>query len=133
MLTEALAHIKPSREYREMEVLAEIARHDRVSQRSLARVAGVSATMVNAYVDDLVARGLLEVTGETNRTYRYHLTPAGEARRDEIFFQVSREVFQLYGRLREEMRRRLQERSGSNAPVDLELALQIETLTQASA
>jgi DNA-binding MarR family transcriptional regulator len=103
-----------------------------MSQRGLARVAGVSATMVNAYVDDLVGRGLLEVTGETNRTYRYRLTPAGEARRDEIFFQVSREVFQLYGRLREEMRRRLQERSGS-APIDLELALQIETLSQASA
>ena len=132
MLTQSLNHIKPSREYREMEVLADIGRNERVSQRSLARAAGVSATMVNAYVDDLVGRGLLEVTGETNRSYRYRLTPAGEARRDEIFFQVSREVFQLYARLREEMRRRLQERRGSE-PVELELARQIETLTQASA
>ena len=132
MLTEALHHIKPSREYREMEVLAEIGRNLRVSQRSLARAAGVSATMVNAYVDDLVGRGLLEVTGDTNRTYRYRLTPEGESRRDEIFFRVSHEVFQLYGRLREEMRRRLQERSGSE-PVDQELARQIETFMQASA
>ena len=59
MLTQSLNHIKPSREYREMEVLADIGRNERVSQRSLARAAGVSATMVNAYVDDLVGRGLL--------------------------------------------------------------------------
>lgn len=131
MLTNALNYIRPSREYREMEVLAEVGRHARVSQRSLARAAGVSATMVNAYVDDLVGRGLLEVGGDTNRTYRYRLTPQGEARRDEIFFEISREVFQLYGRVREEMRLRLQERSG--APVQAELTLQLEALKQESA
>jgi DNA-binding MarR family transcriptional regulator len=126
MLTNALHYIKPSKEYREMEVLAEVGRNTRSSQRSLARAAGVSATMVNAYVDDLVSRGLLDVTGDTNRTYRYRLTPAGEARRDEIFFEISREIFQLYGRVREEMRLRLQERAG--APVGAEIALQIEAL-----
>src|SRR5947208_14809659 len=119
MLNGSFQLLRPSRECREMAVLAEIGKTDAVSQRGLARAAGVSATMVNAYVDDLVGRGLLEVTGDTNRTYRYRLTPAGEARRDEIFFVVSREVFQLYSRLREEMKRRLQERSGSE-PVEVE-------------
>jgi DNA-binding MarR family transcriptional regulator len=132
MLTQSLNYIRASKEYREMEVLAEIGRRAKVSQRSLARVAGVSATMVNAYIDDLVGRGLLDVTGDTNRTYRYRLTPAGESRRDEIFFEVAREVFQLYSRVREEMRLRLQERSGS-APVERELSLQIEALKQESA
>jgi DNA-binding PadR family transcriptional regulator len=96
--------------------------------------------MVNAYVDDLVGRGLLDVTGDTNRTYRYTLTPAGEARRDEIFFEISREIFQLYGRVREEMRLRLQERS-AGAPVEKELSRQLalsgaeglDSLKQASA
>jgi DNA-binding MarR family transcriptional regulator len=104
MLTGSFQLLKPSRECREMAVLAEIGKNDSVSQRSLARAAGVSATMINAYVDDLVGRGLLEVTGDTNRTYRYHLTEAGRTRHEEIFRQLSREVFELYAQLKHELR-----------------------------
>jgi DNA-binding MarR family transcriptional regulator len=104
MLTGATHLLKPTRECREMAVLAEIGRSEAVSQRSLARAAGVSATMINAYVDDLVGRGLIEVTGDTNRTYRYHLTESGKNRHEEIFRELVREVFELYGRLKRELR-----------------------------
>ena len=104
ILTGSFQLLKPSRECREMAVLAEIGKSDAVSQRSLARAAGVSATMINAYVDDLVGRGLLEVTGDTNRSYRYHLTEAGRVRHEEIFRQLSREVFELYAQLKHELR-----------------------------
>jgi len=104
MLTGSFQLLKPSRECREMAVLAEIGKGEAVSQRSLARAAGVSATMINAYVDDLVGRGLLEVTGDTNRSYRYHLTEAGRSRHEEIFRQLSREVFELYAQLKHELR-----------------------------
>src|SRR5436190_1872522 len=77
MVTGTFQLLRLSRECREMAVLAEIGKSDAVSQRGLARAAGVSATMINAYVDDLVGRGLLEVTGDTNRTYRYHLAGPG--------------------------------------------------------
>jgi DNA-binding MarR family transcriptional regulator len=99
MLTGFFRMIKPSREVRQMAVLAEIARNSGVSQRGLARVAGVSATMVNAYIDDLLSRGLLDVTGETNRTYRYYITPAGRSHRQDLFREFSREVFELHERL----------------------------------
>jgi len=92
MLPDSLQYLRPTREYREMIVLSEIGRGGTVSQRSLARAAGVSATMINAYVDDLVGRGLLEVTGETNRTYRYFLTAPGRDRLDHLFTGVVRDV-----------------------------------------
>ena len=104
MVTGTFQLIRLSRECREMAVLAEVGKAEAVSQRSLARAAGVSATMINAYVDDLVGRGLLEVTGDTNRTYRYHLTDAGRLRHEEIFRQLCREVFELYFQLKHEMR-----------------------------
>ena len=104
MVTGTFQLIRLSRECREMAVLAEIGKSEAVSQRSLARAAGVSATMINAYVDDLVGRGLLDVTGDTNRTYRYHLTEAGRLRHEEIFRQLVREVFELYFQLKHEMR-----------------------------
>jgi len=104
MLTGTFQLLKPSRECREMAVLAEIGKCEVVSQRSLARAAGVSATMINAYVDDLVGRGLLEVTGDTNRSYRYHLTETGRARHEEIFRQLSLEVFELYAQVKHRLR-----------------------------
>ena len=104
MVTGTFQLIRLSRECREMAVLAEIGKSETVSQRGLARAAGVSATMINAYVDDLVGRGLLDVTGDTNRTYRYHLTEAGKLRQEEIFRQLVREVFELYFQLKHEMR-----------------------------
>jgi DNA-binding PadR family transcriptional regulator len=60
--------------------------------------------MINAYVDDLVGRGLLDVTGDTNRTYRYHLTDQGRARREEIRRQLSREIFELYAQLKADLK-----------------------------
>lgn len=104
MVTGTFQLLRPSRECREMSVLAEIGKGEAVSQRSLARAAGVSPTMINAYVDDLVGRGLLDVTGDTNRTYRYQLTEAGRLRHEEIFRQLVREVFELYFRLKKDMR-----------------------------
>src|SRR4029077_10005672 len=104
MLIGTFQLIKPSRECREMAVLAEIEKGSAVSQRSLARAAGVSATMINAYVDALLGRGLLDVTGDTNRTYRYHLTDAGKFRRGELFRQLSREIFELYAQLKHELK-----------------------------
>jgi DNA-binding MarR family transcriptional regulator len=104
MLIGTFQLIKPTRECREMAVLAEIEKSSAVSQRSLARAAGVSATMINAYVDDLVGRGLLDVTGDTNRTYRYHLTETGRVRRLEIFRQLSGEIFELYAQLKHELK-----------------------------
>ena len=104
MLIGSFQLIKPSRECREMAVLAEIEKSSAVSQRSLARAAGVSATMINAYVDDLVGRGLLDVTGETNRTYRYHLTDNGRTRRTEIFRQLAGEIFELFAQFKHELK-----------------------------
>ena len=104
MLIGTFQLFKPSRECREMAVLAEISKSDSVSQRGLARAAGVSATMINAYIDQLVGRGLIEVTGETNRSYKYHLTEAGAVLHRETFRQLAREIFELYARLQRELR-----------------------------
>ncbi len=103
MRSESFRFFRPTREVREMAVLAEIGRHPAVSQRGLARVAGVSATMVNAYIDGLVGMGFVEVTGETNRSYRYLLTAEGARRRDELAEGVSLELEALCARVRQEL------------------------------
>ncbi len=113
MLTEPLRYVRLTREAREMAVLGGIGRDPAVSQRALARAAGVSATMINAYIDDLLTRGFVEVTGETNRTYRYWLTAAGRTRAAELLEGLAREVGELHRRLEEE----LGVRAGGEPPV----------------
>jgi DNA-binding MarR family transcriptional regulator len=103
MRADSFRYFKPTRETREMSVLAEIGRDAAVSQRALARAAGVSATMINAYIDGLVSLGLVEVSGETNRTYRYHLTAPGAARRDQLLGEVAREAEALALRVKQEL------------------------------
>jgi DNA-binding MarR family transcriptional regulator len=106
MLSEPMKFLRLTREAREMAVLDGIGGDPAVSQRALARAAGVSATMINAYIDGLLTRGLVEVTGETNRSYRYWLTPAGRARAGELLEGLAREVEELHRRLQEERRAR---------------------------
>ena len=99
MLNESFRFFRVTREAREAAVLAEVEKSPLVSQRAIARAAGVSATMVNAYIDDLVGRGLLYVTGDTNRTYRYFLTSDGAARRRELLEAFVAEAAELHRRV----------------------------------
>jgi DNA-binding MarR family transcriptional regulator len=100
---------RPSPEYRELAILTEIGRNSAVSQRALARAATVSPTMANAYVDRLVGRGFVEVSGDTNRTYRYALTEEGRRRREELLRRVWLDAVAFYGHAKREFRRRLEE------------------------
>ncbi len=92
MSPDSFKFLQPTPAWRQMRILDEIGRNPRVSQRALGRAAGLSAAMVNAYVDDLVGRGLVEVVGDTNRTYRYYLTPEGCRRRDGLRAELAAEV-----------------------------------------
>lgn len=104
----ALKLLKPAPEVRELAILSGVEGNPAVSQRALARAAGLSPTMVNAYVDALVGEGKLEVTGGTNRTYRYYLTPAGRARREELSALAFREALEVFRGARGEFSRRLE-------------------------
>ncbi len=109
MLKNKYRFIKPSREYRELSILTGVAGDPYASQRALARHASISLAVLNEYVDRLVGEGWVAIDGETSRRYRYRLTPLGEARRNELFFAVSREIIQFYGHMKAEFRRRLEE------------------------
>lgn len=100
----AYQFVRPTKPYRELAILTEIGKNEAVSQRGLARVAMVSATLVNAYIDGLLEGGLVDVSGETNRTYRYRLTPDGEARRQALAADAAREVIRFFEEMKGDFR-----------------------------
>ncbi len=107
VLQHPLGFFKPTRALRELNLLTAIDGDPAISQRVLARRAGMSPTMANTYVADFETRGLVRVSGETNRTTRYALTEAGLRLKRELIFASSREVIRFYGQVKAEFHNRL--------------------------
>lgn len=98
---------KPTTELRELRILSVLAEGGTVSQHEVARRSGLGSTMAHHYVRRLIGRGLVAMTGETNRTMRYAVTPAGTAYLDGLGRHYAREMARLYVIAKQECRRRL--------------------------
>ena len=75
---------------KELEILRNLSRRERIRQRDLARVAGMSLGMTNAILKRLVTKGLLTVRKINNRNILYAVSPAGMeeiARRSYTYFK----------------------------------------------
>jgi DNA-binding MarR family transcriptional regulator len=79
------------------------------SQHAIGRQTHLSSSMVNNYIKELQRDGLIRVTGNTNRTQRYHLTDKGRNVLREDFLCYSAEIVQLYGAVKFEISSILQE------------------------
>ncbi len=101
--------LQPSKDLRILHVLLEIANQPDLSQHQLARKVKLSSSQVNNYVKELKDRGLVDIKGNTNRTYRYFLTPEGERDKDTALIAYSVDVIQLYGRVKREFAKKIQQ------------------------
>ena len=109
MVSKKYGFFKPSKQYHLLSVLTEIERQPSTTQRALGQQALVSSTMVNNYISEMEIEGFVTANGSTNRNFNYHLTVAGVNRRNELFFQCSREIIQFYGSMKQEFKSRLEE------------------------
>jgi FlaA1/EpsC-like NDP-sugar epimerase len=64
--------------------------------------------MVNNYIKELHEDRLIKITGHTNRTQRYHLTPSGREVLISSLLSYSSEIIQLYGGAKRQLSKRLQ-------------------------
>ena len=75
---------------KELKILRSISRRDKIRQRDLAAVAGMSLGMTNAIVKRLAAKGLLTMRKINNRNILYAVSPRGMeeiARRSYKYFK----------------------------------------------
>lgn len=73
------------------------------SQHLLAQKSHLSSSMVNIYIKELRQAGLITVSGKTNRTTEYHLTPKGEKKLFQDFISFSSEAVQIYASVKREI------------------------------
>jgi len=99
--------LTPATRLRRLSVLLAVQDSPILSQHKIARMTRLSSSMVNNYIKRLQHEGLIRITGNTNRTQCYHLTPAG---RDELMVMIleySSEIIQLYSATKREVAERL--------------------------
>lgn len=99
----------PSKEYRYLSLLLLIKEMPKASQHQLAEKSHLSSSMVNIYIRELSKEGLISVSGETNRSIRYHLTEKGQKKLFKDFLTFSAETVQIYASAKKEITRLLKQ------------------------
>jgi len=92
---------------RDLEILAELARSDRVTQRGLAARLDIALGLTNLYLKRLARKGYIKITSIPPRRVRYLLTPKGMAEKTRLTYEYMDYSRQLYRETRMALRQRL--------------------------
>ncbi|MDA3791292.1 MAG: MarR family winged helix-turn-helix transcriptional regulator [Desulfobacula sp.] len=96
-------YLEPSKQYRRFSLLLCINKGPDISQKQLGEKTCLSSSMVNNYIKELIKDGFLIVSGTSNRSMTYHLTPKGRDCLSQSFFGFSAEIVQFYAAVRREI------------------------------
>ena len=98
---------KPTPLLRQFLILSALATGERLSQRRLAELAGLSPSVVNTYLTRFQDEGLLEKSPVNARDFRYLLTLSGKALLGEMIVEYMRESFRLFSQGKWQLARHL--------------------------
>ena len=99
--------LSPTKVFRRLSVLMAIHDDAKTSQHRIASKTNLSSSMVNNYIKAFRKTGLVQITGKTNRSQRYHLTREGERELVTLLLDYSAEIVRLYGNAKRELAERL--------------------------
>jgi DNA-binding MarR family transcriptional regulator len=99
--------LTPTKKFRRLSVLLAVHNSHKISQHKMGRMIRLSSSMVNNYMKELQEEGLIRITGNTNRTQRYHLTSSGRDELISLLIAYSAEIIQLFGAAKREVAQRL--------------------------
>jgi len=85
-----------SDDYRSLQLLDEISKGNRLTQRDLSRTLGVALGLINSYVKNLISKGYITVSKIPKKRYQYYLTPSGFAEKTRLTFQHFQNFTNLY-------------------------------------
>jgi len=88
----------------EMNLLHCLASDPDITQAELARRCGLSVAMVNNYMKDLCAAGLLVYHRKSSKNISYHLTAAGSMRVEAIGQELLQEMVEIFAMAKERIR-----------------------------
>ena len=107
MVDADLEFFHPTKAMRELFVLLSLDETEKMSQHELARKIGVSSSMANNYMKQVVGQGMVAASGHTNRTMKYAVTRKGNDQLARLMSRYSREIARLYSIAKREVEKRL--------------------------
>jgi DNA-binding MarR family transcriptional regulator len=84
MAQDQFALLKPSERMRNLQLLEEIERNPKVSQRELSHKFGIALGVTNACIKRMARRGLITLKGIPPRNIVYYITPKGFAEKASL-------------------------------------------------
>lgn len=102
------AYLKPSKNTRVLAILDSLSHDSGLSQFELGRRLNLSGAMINQYLKQLQADGLVEFLPVNGKSYQYKLTPEGEKTRRKMFSDYSSETIRLYSTVKDFVLERLE-------------------------
>ena len=101
MIIQDREYVKPSKVARVLSILQALSSDCDLSQQELGHRSGLSGAMVNQYLRELAASGLIRYVPANGKSFRYLLTEEGEATRRTMFATYSSELVRLYSSLKQ--------------------------------
>ncbi len=90
---------------RDLQLLSEVERDPRVTQRFLARKLGVALGLTNLYLKRLARKGYIKITTIPRNRIKYLLTPRGLAKKSRLTYEYMEYSLTYYRNMRERLKR----------------------------
>jgi DNA-binding Lrp family transcriptional regulator len=103
--------------HRDLKLLEAVERDSRVTQRSLATKLGIALGLTNIYLKRLVRKGYIKCVNVQSNRISYLITPRGIAEKARLTYEFMDYSLHLYGEVRQQLRRALQECAASDRRV----------------
>jgi len=104
---------KPSESMRDLQLLEEIERNPRISQRELSHKFGIALGVTNACIKRMARRGLIKLRGIPPRRITYYLTPKGFAEKANLTLRFFSYNIHYYAEMKKQISRKLLEMQNS--------------------
>ena len=103
------ALFKPSERMRDLQLMEEIERNPRVSQRELSHKFGIALGVTNACIKRMARRGLIKLKGIPPRRIAYYLTPKGFAEKANLTLRFFSYNIRHYAEIKRQIAKKLLE------------------------
>lgn len=100
---------KPSDSMRDLQLLEEIERNPRISQRELSHKFGIALGVTNACIKRMARRGLIRLKGIPPRRIAYYLTPKGFTEKTKLTLSFFSYNIHHYAEMKKQISKKLLE------------------------
>ena len=92
-------------EHRSLRILTELSGNDTLTQRDLSSRLGIALGLVNSYIKNLLAKGVITLKSIPPRRYAYFLTPKGFAEKTRLTYDLLQDYTRIYREARANLKR----------------------------